>query len=96
MQLHELLHQYTMDELLLNNILWTVETCFTGDSVFIGHNSHIRARDNPHDIRKQKYEVSVSVWARIAGNIVVSPYLLPDRLTAQQYHDFLETSSWAA
>jgi hypothetical protein len=34
---------------------------------------------------------SVSVWAGIVGDIVVGPYLLPDRLTAQQYRNFLET-----
>jgi hypothetical protein len=34
---------------------------------------------------------SISFWAGIIGNIVMGPYLLPDRLTAQRHHDFLET-----
>jgi hypothetical protein len=29
-----LLHQYSADEFLLNNILWTDEACFTLDDVF--------------------------------------------------------------
>jgi hypothetical protein len=61
--------------------------------VFNVHNSHLWARDNPHAIRERGYQVrfSISVWAGIVGDIVVGPYLLPDRLTAQRYRDFLET-----
>jgi hypothetical protein len=61
--------------------------------VFSVQNSHLWARDNPHGVRERGYQVrfSVSVWARIVGDIVVGPCLLPDRLTAQRYRDFLET-----
>jgi hypothetical protein len=61
--------------------------------VFDVHNSHLLARDNPHAIRERGYKVrfSVIVWAGIVGDIVVGLYLLPDRLTAQRYRDFLET-----
>jgi hypothetical protein len=54
--------------------------------------SHLWARDNPHAIRKRGYQVrfSVSVWAGISWDIVLGPYLLPDRLTANLYRDFLE------
>jgi hypothetical protein len=81
-------HQHAADELL-----WTDEACFTREGMFNVHNSHLRARDNPHAIRERGYQVrfSVSVWAGIVGDIVVGLYLLPDRLTAQRYRDFLET-----
>jgi hypothetical protein len=93
MKFCELLHQHAADELFSHNILWTDEACFTRDGVFNVHNSHLWARDNPHAIRKRGYQVrfSVSVWAAIVGDIVVGPYLIPDRLTAQRYRDFPET-----
>jgi hypothetical protein len=77
----------------LHNILWRDEACFTREGVFNVHNSHLWVRDNPHTIRERGYQVrfSVCVWAGISWDIVMSPHLLPDRLTAQRYRDFLET-----
>jgi hypothetical protein len=93
MQFCEWLHQHAADELFFHNILWTDEACFTREGVFNVHNSQLWARDNPHAMRERGYQVrfSVSIWAGIVGDIVVGPYLLPDRLTAQRYRDFLET-----
>jgi hypothetical protein len=31
------------------------------------------------------------MWAGIVGDTVVGPYLLPNKLTAQQYREFIET-----
>jgi hypothetical protein len=86
-------HQHVADELFLHNILWAGEAFSTHEGVFNVHNSHLWARDNPHAIRERGYQVrlSVSVWAGVDGDIVMGPYLLPDRLTAQRYRDFLET-----
>jgi hypothetical protein len=86
-------HEHAADELFLHNILWTDEACFIREGVFNIHNSDFWARDNPHAIHERGYQVrfSVSVWAGTVGDIVVGPYLLPDRLTAQRYRDFLET-----
>jgi hypothetical protein len=82
-----------MDEVFLHNILWADKACFTCEAVFCVHNSHLWAWDNPHTIHECVYQVhfTISVWAGIIGNIVMGPLLLPDRLTAQQYCDFLET-----
>jgi hypothetical protein len=93
MQFCERLHQHAADEVFLHNILWTEEACFTREGVFNVLNSHLWAQDNPHAIRERGYQVrfSVSVWDGIVGDIVVGLYLLPDRLTAQRYRDFLET-----
>jgi hypothetical protein len=57
--------------------------------VFIVHNSHAWAWDNPHAISEHGYEVcfTISVWAEIVGEIVMGLNLLP----AQWFHDFLET-----
>jgi hypothetical protein len=93
MQVCKWLHQHAADELFLRNSLWTDEACFTREGVLNVHNSHLWVRDNPHAIRERGYQVSFSVGvsASIVGDTVVNPYLLPDRLTAQRYRDFLET-----
>jgi hypothetical protein len=75
----------------LHKIPWTDEECFTCDGVFNVQNSHFWARDNLNPPRTYQVCFSVSVWAAIFGDIAVGPYLLPDRLTAQRYRDFLET-----
>jgi hypothetical protein len=84
MQFREWRRHHHADEVFLHNILWTDETCFTHEGVFNVHNSHFWAWDNPHAIREHGCQVrfSVSIWANIVGDIVVGPYLLPDRLTA--------------
>jgi hypothetical protein len=63
------------------------------DGVFNAHISRLSARGDPHYIHESGYEApfSVSVWADIVGGTAVGPCLLPDRLTAQQYPDFIET-----
>jgi hypothetical protein len=74
-----------------HNILWTGEACFTCEGVFNIHNNHLWAQDNPHAVCECQYQVcfSVSIWAGFVRDTVMGPYLLPERLTAQWYHDFL-------
>lgn len=50
------------------------------------HNSHQWAWDSLRAIH-----CNVSVWDGLVVYIVAGPFLLPDRLTAQQYRGFLET-----
>jgi hypothetical protein len=85
-------HQHAADELFFTTFCGQTKRVLR-EVVFNVLNSHLWARNNPHAIRERGYQVrfSVSVSAGIVGNIVVGPYLLPDRLTAQRYHDFLET-----
>jgi hypothetical protein len=65
-----------VDELFLHNILWADETCFTHEGMFTIHNSHLWAQDNLHAIHERGYQVSISIWAEIIGNIVVDPHML--------------------
>lgn len=53
---------------------------------------HFRMRNEAHAIRKPAYEVHFkgNIWSYIARYMIVGLYLLPDRLTAQQYRDFLK------
>jgi hypothetical protein len=61
------------------------------EAVFNVYSSNLCARDNPHANRELGYQVrySVRIWTQIIGDIVVGPYQLPDRLTAQRC-DFVE------
>jgi hypothetical protein len=63
------------------------------EGMFNVHNGNLCARDNPHVTREHGYQVrfSVGVWAGIAGNIFMGPYLVPDRLASEWYRDFLVT-----
>jgi hypothetical protein len=85
--------QHTADDLFVRNIFWTGEACFTCEGVFNINSNHLWAQDNSYAICECQYQVrfSVSIWAGFIRDIVMGPYLLPERLTAQWYHDFLET-----
>jgi hypothetical protein len=93
MQFCKCLWQHVADEHSLHSILCRVKACFMQEGGFNIHNSPLWTQDNPHAIWECGYQVcfSVSVWAGIVRNIVVSPYLLPDRLTVQRYRHFLDT-----
>lgn len=54
--------------------------------------SHVWTRNNPRDILEIGYKIrsSVSFWTGVVEGVVVGPHLLPGRLTAQRYSDFLE------
>jgi hypothetical protein len=56
------------------------------------HNIHIWAHQNPNAIcpRNLKCEFSVSVWAGVFENRLIGPYLLPPRLTAEAFRNFLD------
>jgi hypothetical protein len=81
-------HQHTAGELVLRNILWADELCFTRKGVFNVHNSHLWARDNPHALLEHGFK---SDSAGLIRDTAMSPYLLPDRLVARRYRDFSET-----
>jgi hypothetical protein len=72
-------YQHTADEILLRNILWRDELCFTRKGVFNIHNCHVWARDNPH---------AVLGHGGLVRGTVVSPYLLTNRLVSRQYREF--------
>jgi hypothetical protein len=65
--------------------MWADKACFTPEGVFNAHSSHFWPWDNLHAIRERAYQVrfNVSVSAGIVGDIVLSPYLLPDGMSFQ-------------
>jgi hypothetical protein len=61
--------------------------------MFNAYDSHLWARNNRRAIHECGCQVhfSVSDWAVIVGDVIIGPYLLPDRLSAQRCRDFLDT-----
>jgi hypothetical protein len=59
--------------------------------VYNVHSCQLWARDNQYGIHERGKQIvlSVSVWIEVVEDIVVGPYLLPDRLTVQRYRGFL-------
>jgi hypothetical protein len=61
---------------------------FARECVFTVHKSHVWAQHNSYGIRERGHYAH---WFPIVGDIVLGPYLLPERLGAQQCPDFMET-----
>lgn len=75
----------------VQNILWTDEAIFTRDGVVNYHNLHIWAHENPHEIRRGKFQqrFSVNVWIGLLGGTICGPHFLPARLNAESFLFFL-------
>lgn len=76
----------------LQNILWSDEATFTRDKAFNFHNTHCWGYENPRVVRRTNFQhrFSINVWAGIIGNRLVGPVIFPNRLTAQDYLNFLQ------
>lgn len=75
-----------------SRILFTDEASFTRDGVLNLHNMHVWAHENPRCTRAHASQrrFSINVWAGIIGDMLIGPYLLPERLDGNTYHTFLE------
>jgi hypothetical protein len=64
------------------------------ECVFIIYDSILWAQDNSYAFQECGYRIlfSVNIEAVNSGGIVVGSYLLPGRLTAQKYHNFVNSS----
>lgn len=80
----------------LRQILWTDESCFTRRGVVNFHNLHLWAHENPRGIRPRNFqeEFSVNIWVGIYNNSIFGPYILPERLSAVTFLEFLENNHY--
>lgn len=87
----QLLLNQERDPMYLSSILWTDEAQFTRDGVTNFHNLHEWQHENPHAKRQSSFQrrFSVNIWCGIIGNTVIGPTILPNRLNAQNYLQFL-------
>lgn len=86
------INQVEIDPELPFLIMQSDEAKFTRSGIFNQHNVHNWSHENPHNIVIQGHQerFSVNVWVGMVGGYVVGPYILPDRLTGQNYLIFLE------
>lgn len=77
---------------MLRKILWSDEATFSRGKAFNSHNTHFWAQDNPNVVRRTNYQhrFSFNVWAGIIGDVLIGPFILPDRLNARHYLSFLQ------
>lgn len=80
-----------------NNVNFVSTILFTNEATFQRHclinlrNPHSWAEENPHAVCKTKlqHKFSLNVWAGIVGNTLLAPFILPRRIDAAEYLQFL-------
>ncbi|XP_051176777.1 uncharacterized protein LOC127291620 [Leptopilina boulardi] len=74
------------------NILWTDECIFTREGIFNTKNEHHYAEDNPFLHRETHFQrrFKLNIWAGMIDDVIIGPYLLPDRMTGARYLTFLQ------
>lgn len=87
-----LLNMQENDPNFISNILWTDESYFSRDGIFNVHNNHQWAVENPHAVRAHAHQqrFGLNVWAGILGNFLIGPVVLPERLSADNFLNFLQ------
>lgn len=77
---------------LLKLILFTDEANFSRDAIRNFHNNHVWAKENPHEIREDRFQhqFSLNVWVGIVGDFLIGPVFIPERLTGNVYCNFLK------
>lgn len=87
------LQRYNLNPGFIRNFFFTDEACFTKDGLINLHNLHYWAiMANPFVLRQthSQEKFSINCWAGIVGDCIIGPYLLPPRLNAESYLNFLE------
>lgn len=87
-----LLEACAANPLFLPSVLFTDEAGFTRNGIVNFHNSHRWHEENPHGIFQSRHQqqFSINVWAGITNDFLIGPFVLPQRLSGQNYRYFLE------
>lgn len=87
-----LLQRLHQDRNMFSKIIFTDEATFSREGIFNSHNLHEWSHENHHNIREHGHQerFTVNVWAGIAGDYLIGPYILPERLTGEVYAIFLD------
>uniref|UniRef100_V5I843 Transposable element Tc3 transposase n=1 Tax=Anoplophora glabripennis TaxID=217634 RepID=V5I843_ANOGL len=74
-----------------SKILFTDEATFQRHGLTNMHNLHSWAHENPHEVSMTTFQhnFSLNIWAGIVENVLVGPFVLPHRLGAVEYLQFL-------
>jgi hypothetical protein len=87
-----LLGCHRIDPRFIQNILWTDESYFSQDGIFNQHNNHIWATENPFAVhpRAHQHRFGINMWAGVIDNNLVGPFMLPARVNAENFLQFLQ------
>lgn len=85
------LEKQRIEAQFVGKVLFTDEAGFGRNGVINCHNLHQWQEDNPHSTIEKSYQqrFHVNVWMGTFGNYLVGPYILPNRLDAGRYLEFL-------
>lgn len=75
-----------------SNVLAIDEATFTRDGINNCHNTHVWSVENPHAVHRGHFQqrFSLNLWAGLVNGQLIGPFVLPDRLTGNDYLLFLE------
>jgi hypothetical protein len=85
------LQQHAINPGFPSLMLFMDEAGFTQDRIISFHNSHVWADENPQTTFQSRHQhrFSINLWAGILGDGLISPYILPQRLTGCSYLNFI-------
>jgi len=88
----EFCHWLHTNRQLLPLILFTDEATFTRNGINNTRNSHRWSHENPHGNVETNFQLrfSINVWCGMIDGILIGPVTLDDRMTGQNYLDFLQ------
>lgn len=86
-----LLAKHRRNPTFTKDILVCDESCFTRNGIMNFRNMHYWHIENPHAIRRTNFQqtFSVNVWAGLVNNMLIGPFVLPNRLNGANYLNFL-------
>ena len=83
--------QTILDQIFLENVLFSDEASFSNHWGVNKHNCHYYAQNNPHKIREEHFQrvYSTNAWCGILENKIIGPQFFRQRLNGEVYLNFL-------
>lgn len=87
-----LLQQHEQNENFFRETLWSDEATFTRDGINTCRNEHVWSLENPHAFKRRNFQqrFSINVWGGVFNGQLLPIQVLPNRLDAYAYLQFLE------
>lgn len=89
-----LLNQHAQDGNFTLKVIFSDEAIFTRDGIHNIHNCHYWAEENPHAAVRSHFQhrFSLNVWAGMVNGSLLGPYILPNRMSGNDYLQFLQNN----
>lgn len=87
-----LLRNSRMNVDFCKSVLWTDEATFNRTGITNHRNLHTWSVENPRLTRPSSFQIqfSINLWAGIIDDLLIGPYVLPPRLTGDNFLEFLQ------